>query len=188
MDSKIDKLKELTLYVADACWQAPHYGVLKLNKILFFCDFYAHMIWGHSLTGAAYVKLEHGPAPRGIEAVKKKLEEAKPQEAYDYHVPSSSADPDDQQRLLLPLRKPRTDAFTDAEKALIDKIIKANRNKSRNELSNLSHEMLAWKMANIGEEIPYYTVCLPDDPKSVALTTEEREWVERTAGTAAAAA
>jgi hypothetical protein len=37
-----EKFKELVLYLAEKCETDPSFGVTKLNKLLYYCDFVAY--------------------------------------------------------------------------------------------------------------------------------------------------
>ena len=65
------KLKELMLYVADKCSQDPNFGSTKLNKILWWSDFFAFGKIGKPITGVEYQKLDNGPAPRRLLPIRK---------------------------------------------------------------------------------------------------------------------
>lgn len=45
------RLRELMLFVADRCRGGRNFGVTKLNKILFYCDFSAFARLGKPITG-----------------------------------------------------------------------------------------------------------------------------------------
>jgi hypothetical protein len=40
------------------------FGAVKLNKLLFYADFFAYVKFGECITGQEYQKLAQGPAPR----------------------------------------------------------------------------------------------------------------------------
>ena len=50
------KFKELVLYIASRCERDPTFGAVKLNKELFFSDFWAYAEFGEPITGAEYIK------------------------------------------------------------------------------------------------------------------------------------
>ena len=51
------KFKELVIYIAGRCESDPYFGAVKLNKLLFFSDFFAYAKLGNPITGAEYMKL-----------------------------------------------------------------------------------------------------------------------------------
>src|ERR1700733_10925348 len=69
------RFAELMLYVSEKCASDPKFGATKLNKILFYADFLAYAELGNSITGFEYQKLPHGPAPRRILTVRRRLEQ-----------------------------------------------------------------------------------------------------------------
>src|SRR5687767_11846412 len=67
------KFDELVLYVALRSADDSTYGATKLNKILFYSDFFFYAKCGESITGAEYQKLERGPAPRQMKPAEARL-------------------------------------------------------------------------------------------------------------------
>ena len=65
------RLRELMLFVAERCQYDPHFGVTKLNKILFYCDFFAFARFGKSITSMPYNKLSYGPVPTAAEGTRR---------------------------------------------------------------------------------------------------------------------
>ena len=63
-----DKFRGLILYAAHRArqYEDPFFGAVKLNKTLFFSDFFGFRQLGRSITGATYQKLSEGPAPRQL--------------------------------------------------------------------------------------------------------------------------
>jgi hypothetical protein len=68
-----EKLGELILYVSKKSAFDLYFGATKLNKILYFSDFFAYGNWGQSITGAEYQHLKLGPAPRRLQPVRQQL-------------------------------------------------------------------------------------------------------------------
>jgi hypothetical protein len=55
------KFKELVLLLAERSADDPLMSRVKLNKLLYRCDFEAFRLLGQSITGAVYVRGEFGP-------------------------------------------------------------------------------------------------------------------------------
>jgi len=158
------KFQELLLYVASRCEGDPTFGAVKLNKILFFADFLAYGKLGKAITGQAYQKLEHGPAPVRLIPLKRELvPQAAVEQQRDYygHV----------QTRLIALREADLSEFTGAEVAIIDAVIRDLWDQNATEVSDLSHKFLGWEVADVQEVIPYETVFLDSRP----LTAKEEE-------------
>src|ERR1700688_4900638 len=57
------RLREAVLYVSQKCEQAPYFGKVKLNKIIWRADFESFAQRGQPVTGWQYQRLKQGPAP-----------------------------------------------------------------------------------------------------------------------------
>lgn len=150
-------LGELVLYIAQKCSEHPKFGATKLNKILFFSDFLAFQREGRSISGACYMKLEHGPVPRRLKPVVHRLEregaaamEVKP--LLGGRV----------QKRLRPLREPVLDSFHAKQIDLVHDVIEALKDATAEEVSEFSHNRI-WEVAELNEEIPYEAVFICDD-------------------------
>src|ERR1700687_3249069 len=157
--SEVDKrLGELMLYIAAKCESLRSFGAVKLNKILFYSDFLAYERLGKPITGAVYQKLQHGPAPKRLLPVRQKL--LKQQDAA---MRVESLFVGCAEKRLFALRKPDLTEFSAEEIALVDEVIELCSNLTATEVSAVSHEFAGWKFAAPGEEIPYFTIHLPDE-------------------------
>jgi len=177
-DIKYDeqKLMELMLYVALKCQDDKTFGNTKLNKILFFSDFCAFRKFGHPITGAVYQKLEHGPAPRRLLPAAKTLESDK-----RAGWQAASLGRYNNQKRLIALQNPNLSLFAAEEIALVDWVVDQLAGKTGKEVSDLSHELPGWQCAEMGEDIPYFTACLPSTPEP--LTQDELDWATEVAAT-----
>ena len=68
-----EKLQQVIVYFLEHI-NNVHLGRTKLMKLLYFVDFDHQEAHGHSVTGATYRKLPHGPYPDKIEKLIKKME------------------------------------------------------------------------------------------------------------------
>src|SRR5438067_13073106 len=68
------KFRELILYFAQKSADDPAFGAVKLNKLLFYADFVSFAKRGKAITGATYFRLPHGPAPRQLLPITKKMD------------------------------------------------------------------------------------------------------------------
>ena len=57
------RFKDLMLHIAHEGKSDPHLGMIKMCKIIFYCDFNHYWLHGTSITGATYVKAPRGPLP-----------------------------------------------------------------------------------------------------------------------------
>ena len=66
---KVNKLKDILLYVLEKCAGKPNVGETLLNKLLYFSDFNYYEIYEEHLSGAEYRKLPFGPVPQRINSI-----------------------------------------------------------------------------------------------------------------------
>jgi hypothetical protein len=151
------RLKELMLYVADRCDVHKSFGAIKLNKILFYADFIAYTRLGQPITGATYQRLPHGPAPRRLLPLKEELEQE------GAAVERQKVAYTKVQKRLVPLREADLDLFSGHEIAIVDEVIAALCNHTAEQVSELTHQLPGWRLAENKEEIPYFTALLESD-------------------------
>ncbi len=150
-----DKFKCLVHYI---CYKADRdeLGATKLNKILWFSDIWHYLTHGRTITGETYVKHHYGPVPKHIEPVLWDLQSSgmiQVRDAEYFGYPKKE---------YITIRKPDLSCFTADEISsvndIIDDVCKGHTAAS---ISALSHNR-AWELAEIGEEIPCFTVFAGD--------------------------
>jgi len=170
-----DKFRELMLYIADRSVEDPHFGSTKLNKELFYSDFLAYGLLGRSITGATYQRLPWGPAPKELLQVRRSLlssGEARIENARRFNYP---------QKRLIAERPANLSLLSAAEKKIVDDVIRALRDKSATDVTELSHREAAWDLAHDREEIPYTAVYLSSRPLTASDTRRGQELAQRLA-------
>jgi hypothetical protein len=168
------KFKELLLYVSQKCATDPSFGATKLNKIMFYADFFAYANLGKPITNFEYQKLQYGPAPRRLLPIQQQMVADKELAIQEVHLLSGNI-----QRRTVNLREPNLTIFTGDEIALVDQVIQALESVKAEAVSELSHRMIGWKVAEDGETIPYSTVFLSDQALGEAEIERGREIAER---------
>ena len=162
-----EKFKALVHYI---CYQRSHdpstLGAIKLNKILWLCDFISYLKWKDAITDARYVRRRLGPVPHPIVPILRELESEGVLTVRDtYYHGYKKAE-------YLVHRVASGDFLTPEEKMLVAKMIDFVCDEhTATSISERSHHDV-WKAAQDGEEIPYYTVFVnPGD-----ITQEDRDW------------
>ena len=150
------KFSELILYVAKRSEDDPNFGATKLNKILFYADFMAFYQLGASISGQTYQKLKNGPAPRFLLPTVSTL---KVKEACAEQVRDSYGY---RQRRLIALREPDLSLFSGQEVGIINEVIDALWHYNATEVSALSHRFAGWRLAKLGDDIPYEAAFLAE--------------------------
>lgn len=150
------KLSEAILYIANHCAGDQFFGAVKLNKILFFADFFSYVRHGAPVTGAEYMKLHNGPVPKRFMPVKEALV-AQGRARVEHRPLINGAI----QKRLIPLDKPDVSVFTAQNIEIIHEVIEFLHSASATDVSEMSHDR-AWRVANLRETIPYETAFVSD--------------------------
>ncbi len=149
---KVEKFKQVLLYILDSCSGKPNVGETVLYKLLYFADFNFYEIFEEQLTGATYRKLQYGPVPLEFGEIVKQMEEfgeLKIEQSL-YH--------DRLQKKYVNIAKPDLKKISAAEKKVIDDVIERFSDKSARWLSEYSHDDVPWKAAKDKEIIDYELV------------------------------
>lgn len=145
------KLAELILLISERSQGDPRFGAVKLNKLLFYCDFSAYLTFGSAITGQEYFALKNGPAPKKLLPVTEKLID-KGDFAFQEIKRFGYS-----QKKPIALRSPDVSVFTVQQLNLIDHVLQKHRLKNATQISDESHLFLGWKVAGEKETIPYET-------------------------------
>jgi uncharacterized phage-associated protein len=143
------KFRELLLFIAKRSERDPHFGTIKLNKLLFYSDFMAYLKLGKPITGQEYFALAQGPAPRYLVRVRDQMVKSK-----DIAISRTKTFSGIQDRILA-LREPDPRKFEPEEIDLVTQLLEMCSDRSGNELSELSHRFAGWRLAADKETIPY---------------------------------
>jgi hypothetical protein len=167
------KLGELIVLIASLSRDDPAFGDVKLNKLLFFSDFLAYANLGHPITGAAYQKLEFGPAPRRLLPVREHL-------VHDEAVEVSTVGLAYPRRVTVPLREPGLSLFEADEVALVREVVDLFEHADASTISRISHRVSAgWNLVELQETIPYESALIATDPAPPEAIERGLELAER---------
>jgi hypothetical protein len=169
-----DKFRELILYVSQKCATDPTFGATKLNKILFYSDFLAYANLGKAITNFDYQKLPNGPAPRRLVPVRDQMVEKGELGVQEIRLRSGNV-----QKRTVNLRQPNLSVFTGEEISQIDEVIGSFENVKAEAVSELSHRMIGWMLADDGESIPYNTIFLSNEALSATELERGRDLAKK---------
>jgi hypothetical protein len=158
-----EKLGELIVYISLKCANDRRFGATKLNKLLYFSDFFSFGKRGKSITEVPYQHLKNGPAPRRFKVVENTLIEARAIAVQKIKFPNGKT-----QIKTIALRNPDLSSFSGEEIALVDQLIDKHWDDDSDSISNCSHNYVGWKMTKMGEDIPYGSIFLSDEPLTLA--------------------
>jgi hypothetical protein len=165
------RLEELIVYVALKSEGSRYFGRTKLVKLLFFSDFEAFRRLGRSITGATYRKLDFGPVPSEFQTAVLALKSSS--SVAERSAPVHQYD----QKQVVALREADLSLFSAAEIAIVDDFIFRFWDTNAREISDLTHQQPGWRLAEMGDVIPYETVVLPERQRD--LSPEELAWARQ---------
>ena len=163
---KVDKFKNVLLYLLECCAAKPNVGETVLNKLLYFCDFNYYEIYEEHLTTARYKKMPYGPVPQPMDGIinqmvaDKQLQRIKT----EYHGFT--------QTRYLPLVKPDLMQLSAAEKTVIDDVVRQMSDWNANQISEYSHKDMPWMATKEGGNIDYNLAFYRESPYSVRIYDE----------------
>jgi len=153
------KFKELVLYISEQSAMDPNFGAIKLNKILFLSDFWAYAQFDQPITGAEYMKLPNGPAPRPLVPIRDEMIRNG-----ELAIQESTLTPDMARKRPVNLRSADLSVFTAPEISLVDAVIRMCSTATAADVSLYTHKWHGWIAAQDKETIPYETVFISDSP------------------------
>ena len=154
------KLEELIVYASEKSLTDQFYGKVKLNKILFYSDFTAYRRRGRSITGAVYQHLPNGPCPHQLLPAMNKLTStaAVIEREESTYVGT--------RKRVVSMRPADRQVFDLDDLTIVDEVIKELAPLNSKQVSDLSHETMAWRLTADYQEIPYGTALLDDEGPS----------------------
>lgn len=158
-----NKFEQLLLHIAERSVDDPAFGKTKLNKILYYIDFNAFGLLGHSITGATYQHRPYGPVPKEISTVRAALIA----QSRAYLQPALSFGYS-QDRLVAKEAADLT-VFERAELDIIDAVVSWLRTYSAKRVSDMSHREFGYRTTKNGDVIAYESAYIsaegptPDD-------------------------
>lgn len=158
---KVQKFKNILLYILEKCAGKSNVGETLLYKLLYFSDFNYYELYEEHLSGAKYRKLPFGPVPQKLDAViTSMIKDSQLQRVKtNYHG--------FKQTRYLPLEKPNLSTFSAREKDVIDKVIDQYSDWSASAISDYSHKDMPWLASEDGEIIDYELAFYRESPFSV---------------------
>jgi hypothetical protein len=151
------RLREMILYVADRCKEAPRFGKVKLNKILWRADFSAFAERGQPVTGRPYQRLKNGPAPVEMPPVLAEMLQDELAAIKEVSLSDSLIE-----ERVVPLRPARLHFFSPDDIRFVDEAINYYWDHSAREASDDSHG-IAWRTRDDLEPMPYELAYLSDE-------------------------
>lgn len=151
---KLEKFKQILLYILKKVGGKPNIGMTALYKLLYFIDFDYYEKFEDQIMGLCYIKNHFGPTPIIFEKVI--------QEMIDDNLiePIKSKYYQHEQKKFLtnPAIEPNLTILNGKEKEHIDWELRRLSDLNATMLSNLSHQDVPWISAEEGKPIDYESV------------------------------
>ncbi len=166
---KVNKFKNVLLYILERCAGKPNVGETVLYKLLYFSDFNYYELYEEQLTGAKYRKLPYGPVPQRLDTIINQMID----EGLLKRIKTEYFDK--LQTRYIPLVKSNLTVINGAEKEVIDKVIDQMSDWSAAMISDFSHGDKPWKATDNNDEIDYELVFYRRPPYSVRVYEEDEQ-------------
>jgi putative zinc finger/helix-turn-helix YgiT family protein len=145
-DLQVLKLIEVIIYMC-------HLGgalKTKLNKLLFYSDFYGYQSQTKSITGLKYIHLPYGPVPDNFDFVYAQLLKENSLDKEEVLYPNGFVGEN-----FISTRKADLSIFNDDEVEVLKSVKEKFENFTSSEIKEYSHKEKAYKDTNRGEPISY---------------------------------
>lgn len=149
---KIEKFKEVLLYILERVGARPNIGEAVVCKLMYFIDFDYYEKFEKQLIGATYIKNHFGPTPVAFPEIVAQMEKdgdlVRVTKKYFQH----------DQKKYLPRRTANLSDFFAKEKELIDWEIERFKNFNATQMRDYSHKDVPWLGADDQKPIDYEAV------------------------------
>lgn len=148
---KVDKFRQVLLYILKKVGGKPNVGMTVLYKLLYFIDFDYYEKYEEQLMGLVYLKNHHGPTPLLFEKLignMVKTGEVEIIKSKFYQYPQVKY-------LVNPEVKPDLSILNGQEKDHIDWELQRLSDMTATQLSDLSHKDVPWVSADNGKTLDY---------------------------------
>jgi len=160
---KVEKFKQVLLYILSKVGGKPNIGQTVLYKLLYFIDFDYYEKFEEQLIGARYIKNTHGPTPLAFVKIISKLEEDGKIET----IKSKFYKYDQTKYLVNPKEVIDLSALSGTEIAHIDWELSRLSDLTATQISALSHKDTPWLVAKEKEQLDYEHVFYRPEETSV---------------------
>jgi len=151
---KVDKFKQILLYVLKKVGGKPNVGMTVLYKLLYFIDFDYYEKYEEQLMGLVYLKNQHGPTPHLFE----KLIDDMIKNGEVEKIKSKFYQHQQTKYLVNPAIEPDLSIINGQEKEHIDWELQRLSDRTANDLSHLSHRDVPYISAKNGTPLDYESV------------------------------
>lgn len=163
---KLEKFKEVLLYILKKVGSKPNIGETVLYKLLYFIDFNFYEKYEEQLIGATYIKNNYGPTPKEFNKIVNKMEGKELVKIKDKYFQYP-------QTKYLPLREPDLTKLKASEIKIIDEVLERLSDMNASQISDYSHNDVPWLTTEDGQIIDYEAVFYRTTPYSLRSYSEK---------------
>ena len=145
------KLKALVHYICWRCEDPRLLGTVKLNKVLWYAERMWHLRTGQPIAGATYLKQQFGPVAKTLAPLVAELEKEGALSTRERSHGGSLMQ-------YFARFEPDLSVFTAPEISVVDSLIETICFRDAPSPVDFAADDQVWKLAQIGETLPYYTV------------------------------
>jgi hypothetical protein len=147
---------ELIIYISSKLKDKPNYGSILLAKSLYLIDSMSYFKKGKAITDFRYMKQELGPTPDPAQFLPTREDLVAKGD-----LQKTNADYFGRTQFkYIASREPDIEVFEKDEIFLINDVIESIGDQNGAEISDYTHQFIAWIFANHKEELPFYTFLL----------------------------
>jgi transcriptional regulator with XRE-family HTH domain len=154
---KLDKFRELLIYILERVGARPNVGETVLYKLLYFMDFDYYEKYEEQLVGATYIKMPYGPAPAEFKDIVQGMLDK------DLVLVKSRVF-DHAQKKYLPTRTANLKLFSGQELEHVERVLRKLGHMNARQISEYSHGDVPWLTTEDNQPIPYEKVFYRTDP------------------------
>lgn len=157
-----DKTRELLVYIANQLQDKPNYGSTLLNKAFYFIDSVSYLKTKKPISSFSYEKQKNGPTPKPSQFLGLRNQLC---ESGDVMIVEKERFGFTQKKLIA--KRPSDNSyFSTDEIVLIDEVLQNISDISATDISEFSHQFMAWKYAGDREALPFFTYLLTNKTAS----------------------
>jgi hypothetical protein len=145
------KFKALVHYICWRCEDPRLLGTVKLNKVLWHAERIWHLRSGQPIAGATYLKQQFGAVAKSLAPLVMELEKEGALTTRERSHGSTSMQ-------YFARFEPDLSVFTAPEISVVDSLIETICFQAAPSPVDLTVDDQVWKLAQIGETLPYYTI------------------------------
>jgi hypothetical protein len=168
---KRDKFKNVVHYICWVCEDPRILGPERLNLILWYADRNEVLLRGEALTATSYVRQQTGPVAKSMGAVLRELER---EGTIARRERSRGIDMEQ----YFAIRPPEIELFSASQVSSLEAIVRSVCFEVRSSIPYQAAHDKVWRMAQIGESLPYCTVFAC---RTTQLLPTDLSWAKRQA-------